>query len=268
MSHKVIFSHANGYPAGSYRVLTEAIGGYCDIEPFDHRPLWGEPPPGQFLSWQTYASDLIERIEADHAGPVWLIGHSMGAASGILAAARRPELFAGIVALDPVLVPTRIWFWSVLVNRLMPSGMPIIKRALARPHEFEDLDSAFRFYRGKRVFSAISDEVLRIMWRPVMQSVKMEGAPSLLRRVGGLCLSVSPSDDALIERTDLPVLIVAGDASTVLTRATLEGVLQLNPRISSVVLPADTCCLWSLPNSARSTHSLLLRRTTSSYDKR
>ena len=34
-----------------------------------------------------------------------------------------------------------------------------------------------------------------------------------------------------------PVLIVAGDASTVLTRATLEGVLQLNPRISSVVLP-------------------------------
>ncbi|GIR69562.1 MAG: hypothetical protein CM15mP74_08130 [Halieaceae bacterium] len=105
MSYRVIFSHANGYPAGSYRVLTEAIGTQYSIRPFDHRPLWGEPPPGQFLSWQTYANDLIERIEADQAGPVWLIGHSMGAASGILAAARRPELFAGIVALDPVLVP-------------------------------------------------------------------------------------------------------------------------------------------------------------------
>ena len=38
----------------------------------------------------------------------------------------RPDLFAGIVALDPVLVPTRIWAWSVLINRLMPDAMPIV----------------------------------------------------------------------------------------------------------------------------------------------
>jgi pimeloyl-ACP methyl ester carboxylesterase len=34
-----------------------------------------------------------------------------------------------------------------------------------------------------------------------------------------------------------PVLIVAGDTSAVLTPSILEGVHQLNPRISSVVLP-------------------------------
>ena len=238
MSYRVIFSHANGYPAGSYRVLTEAVDTQYSIRPFDHRPLWGEPPPGQFLSWQTYANDLIERIEADQAGPVWLIGHSMGAASGILAAARRPELFAGIVALDPVLIPTRIWFWSVLVNRLMPSGMPIIKRALARPHEFDDLDTAFTFYRGKRVFSAISDEVLRD-YVEAGHAVS-EGGRVRLRYSGAweACVyrsvpRMTPSLSALI----CPVLIVAGDTSTVLTPAILEGVHQLNSRISSVVLP-------------------------------
>ena len=238
MSYEVLFSHANGYPSGSYRVLTEAIGRERAIRPFDHRPLWGEPPSGQFLSWQTYANDLIERIEADQAGPVWLIGHSMGAASGILAAARRPELFAGIVALDPVLVPTRIWFWSVLVNRLMPSGMPIIKRALARPHEFDDLDSAFTFYRGKRVFSAISDEVLRD-YVEAGHAVSESGEVRL--RYSGAweaCVYRSvPRMTPSLSALTCPVLIVAGDSSTVLTPATLEGVHQLNPRISSVVLP-------------------------------
>ena len=238
MSHKVIFSHANGYPAGSYRVLTEAIGGYCDIESFDHRPLWGAPPPGPFLSWQTYASDLIERIEAYQAGPVWLVGHSMGAVSGILAAARRPELFAGIVALDPVLVPTRIWFWSVLVNRLMPSGMPIIKRALARPHEFDDLDSAFTFYRGKRVFSAISDEVLRD-YVEAGHAVS-EGGEVRLRYSGAweACVYRSvPRMTPSLSALTCPMLIVAGDTSTVLTPVILQAVQQLNPRISSIVLP-------------------------------
>ena len=237
MSYRVIFSHANGYPAGSYRVLTQAIGTQYSIRPFNHRPLWGEPPPGQFLSWQTYANDLIERIEADQAGPVWLIGHSMGAASGILAAARRPELFVGIVALDPVLVPTRIWFWSVLVNRLMPSGMPIIKRALARPHEFDDLDSAFTFYRGKRVFSAISDEVLRD-YVEAGHAVSASGEVRL--RYSGAweaCVYRSvPRMTPSLSALTCPVLIVAGDTSTVLTPEILEGVHQLNSRISSVVL--------------------------------
>ena len=44
---------------------------------------------------------------------------------------------------------------------------------------------------------------------------------------------MTPSLSALI----CPVLIVAGDTSTVLTPAILGGVHQLNPRISSVVLP-------------------------------
>ena len=162
----------------------------------------------------------------------------MGAASGILAAARRPELFAGIVALDPVLVPTRIWFWSVLVNRLMPSGMPIIKRALARPHEFDDLDSAFTFYRGKRVFSAISDEVLRD-YVEAGHAVS-EGGEVRLRYSGAweACVYRSvPRMTPSLSALTCPVLIVAGDTSTVLTPDTLEGVHQLNPRISSVVLP-------------------------------
>jgi pimeloyl-ACP methyl ester carboxylesterase len=100
---KVLFSHANGYPPESYRALLSDLGTQlgAEVNTHAHRPLVSDGPAPTFLSWQVYASDLIDRIERDAPGPVWLVGHSMGAASAILAAARRPELFSGIVALDP-----------------------------------------------------------------------------------------------------------------------------------------------------------------------
>ena len=163
----VLFAHANGYPPGAYRCLLMALesglGG--SIATHEHMPLVTNEPAPRFLSWQTYASDLIERIERDAKGPIWLMGHSMGAASGVLAAARRPELFLGIIALDPVIIPDNIWFWSLIFNRLRPSGMPIIRRAMGRPHQFANHEQAFDFYRAKRVFSSVRDEVLDLLQR-------------------------------------------------------------------------------------------------------
>ena len=90
-----------------------------------------------------------------------LDGRSLhGAATAILAAARHPTRFKGIVALDPVLISSKIWFWSRLFARLQPNGMPIVKRALARPHQFSSHHAAFEFYRTKRVFRGVSDDVL------------------------------------------------------------------------------------------------------------
>jgi len=88
---QLLFSHANGYPPDSYRVLltslSENLG--VSVSTHAHRPLVSDEPPPTFLTWRTYASDLIERIEGDEQGPVWLIGHSMGAASAVLAACMR-----------------------------------------------------------------------------------------------------------------------------------------------------------------------------------
>ena len=81
----VLFSHANGYPSGAYRQLFEALSneGLSDITPFDHRPLWSEEPAPTFLPWRTYAQDLINHLDGSER-PVWLLGHSMGAAAGVL----------------------------------------------------------------------------------------------------------------------------------------------------------------------------------------
>ena len=107
---QLLFSHANGYPPDSYRVLLTSLSENLGVPvgTHAHRPLVSDEPAPTFLTWQTYASDLIERIEGDEQGPVWIIGPSMGAAAAVLAAARRPEHNVSIVALDQGKLPTRI----------------------------------------------------------------------------------------------------------------------------------------------------------------
>ena len=231
---QLLFSHANGYPPDSYRVLlsslSENLG--APVSKHAHRPLVSDEPAPTFLTWQTYASDLIERIEGDERGPVWLIGHSMGAASALLAAARRPDLFSGIVALDPVLVPTRIWFWARVFSFFKPDAVPIVKRALARPHVFENALAAFDFYRGKRVFAEVSDEVL-MDYVAAGHSVQPDGSVTL-RHSGAweACVYRSvPMMTRSLKAVACPILIVAGESSDVLNAERLSWVKAINPAV-------------------------------------
>ena len=130
---KAVFAHANGYPPGSYRALLNALEPRLDIDVIEHRPLWSEDPAPTLLPWQVYARDLVDRIGETGQEPVWLVGHSMGAAAAILATSQQPSKFKGIIALDPVLVSNGAWFWLRLLTWFKPDAMPIVKRALARP---------------------------------------------------------------------------------------------------------------------------------------
>lgn len=248
----VMFAHANGYPPGAYRCLLATLESQLGmhVATHEHRPLIVSGPAPKFLSWQTYASDVIKRVEADADGPVWLIGHSMGAASGVLAAARRPELFLGIIGLDPVIIPDNIWFWSLIFNRLRPDGMPIIRRALGRPHHFNSHDQAFEFYRAKRVFSAVRDEVLMdyVMAGHVEQA---DGSVSL-RHSGAweACIYRSvPRMKPSLQRLKCPMHIIAGASSDVLSKKTLREVTSLNEHITSEVLPGGHLLPLQSPES-------------------
>ena len=227
-----IFSHANGYPSGAYAPLFDALEkrGLSDITPFDHRPLWADSPAPTFLSWRTYAQDLIDSLEgAEH--PVWLVGHSMGGAAGVLAHQRRPDLFAGLVLIDPVLPPTAVWLMARVMNFFRPNGTAIVQRALKRPHHFETFEAAFTFYRGKRVFSDFSDEALRAY---VMAAHSKDGEGVKLRYSGAweACVYRSvPSVAGALRAVDKPCLVIAGEESYVLTPRTVKWIQRCNQRI-------------------------------------
>lgn len=100
---RIVFSHANGFPAGTYRTLFEA---WRDAGFEVHAlPKFGHDPRFPVSSnWPHLRDELIHFIDREVRGPAFLIGHSMGGYISVLAASRRPDLAQGIVLLDSPIV--------------------------------------------------------------------------------------------------------------------------------------------------------------------
>src|SRR5574341_174328 len=95
----LVFSHANGFPAGTYRLLFEAwrAAGYevHAIEKFGHDPDY--PVTSNWPHLRRQLSDFIER---EVGRPAFLVGHSLGGFLSLMTAIRFPQLARGVVLLD------------------------------------------------------------------------------------------------------------------------------------------------------------------------
>ena len=214
------FAHANGYPPQSYRPLFDVLGTRFHIGAVEHRPLWGGPEPPGRVHWRVFAEDLSTALARHYARPVWVLGHSMGATAAALAAARSPALFAGLVLLDPVLLPRRlVWGMRLLPWRAL-RRLPMIRKALARPRHFRDHREAFDFYRGKRAFRHFSDAALM---HYVRASKTAQGPGGVQLRYPGsweaAVYASPPWMRGALRRLRLPTLGLRGAASDTLSQA-------------------------------------------------
>ncbi|MGL6109478.1 MAG: alpha/beta hydrolase [Rubrivivax sp.] len=73
----IVFAHANGFPAGTYRVLFQRWrqAGYQVLAPdkFGHDPRFAVSN-----NWPQLRDQLIHFIDSECAAPVHLVGHSLG----------------------------------------------------------------------------------------------------------------------------------------------------------------------------------------------
>jgi len=90
------------------------------------------------------------------------IGHSLGAVATLMAAVRRPALFAGIVLIDPPILPLRIlWLIRVLKWFGLQGRIPLVKGARRRTRVFAGKQAAFaRFAAGRGIFKRWSPEFI------------------------------------------------------------------------------------------------------------
>ena len=129
----IVFSHANGFPAGVYRQLFEAwrAQGYAvhALDKFGHDPAWPVTS-----NWPHLRDQLIAFIDAEVGGPAWLVGHSLGGILSVLAASKRPDLARGVVLLDsPIIAGWRAHSLQVakatgLMPRITPSHVSRSRR--------------------------------------------------------------------------------------------------------------------------------------------
>lgn len=161
MSRTLIFSHANGFPAGTYRKLFAcwADAGWRVLAPdkFGHDARYPVKS-----NWRPTRDELIAFIErCSPGGPAHLVGHSLGGYLSLLVACRRPELVASVVLLDsPVLSGWRAHSIRVakatrLIGRVSPARISSRRR-----HHWPSADAARQHFAPKRAFARWDPEVL------------------------------------------------------------------------------------------------------------
>jgi pimeloyl-ACP methyl ester carboxylesterase len=161
MARTIVFSHANGFPAGTYRVLFERwrAAGYAvhAVEKFGHDPRY---PVSS--NWPHLRDQLIHFIEREVEGLAFLVGHSLGGLLSLLAACRRPDLARGLVMLDsPVIGGWRAHSVQVvkatgLIKRISPG-----KVSRTRRHEWPSREAALAHFAAKHKFARWDERVLR-----------------------------------------------------------------------------------------------------------
>ena len=163
MNKTIVFSHANGFPAGCYRLLFEvwqAAGWQVHALP----RLAHDPAFPVSSNWPQLRDQLIHFIDdqVKPTGPVVLIGHSLGGLLSLLTACKRPDLTAALVMLDAPVISG----WKAHSVRAVKS-MRLIQKfgpgkiSHQRRHEWPNRAAVLAHFAAKHKFARWDPRVLQ-----------------------------------------------------------------------------------------------------------
>lgn len=160
MKKIIHFSHANGFPAQTYRKFFHYLRddfeiGFVNMHGHDPRyPVTD--------NWDALVKELIDYIARTYDAPVTGVGHSLGGVLTFIAAVQKPELFSSIILLDsPV--------FSLLRSRLLRLAkqfgfidkVTAAHRAKKRREEWPNYAEAVAYFKNKTVFRNFDTACLR-----------------------------------------------------------------------------------------------------------
>lgn len=156
------FGHATGMHAHLYTRLLAPLAPHFNIIAADFRGHGESPFPVDDRPanrWQDLADDTMALLDAlAPVTPVWLMGHSLGAVCGLVALEQHPDRLAGLLLLDPPLLPvTPVPDFS---PESLARAMPLVRQSLGRRPHFPDRETILARYRGRGVFTNFSEEDL------------------------------------------------------------------------------------------------------------
>jgi pimeloyl-ACP methyl ester carboxylesterase len=153
----LLFSHATGFHGRVWEPMASLLCNRFHCVSLDLRGHgMSELPPGAGLAWSGMGDDVVAALSSDRfpPGPVHGIGHSMGGAALVLAAARRPDAFRSLWLYEPVIVPPDGW-------SLTGGDNPMSEAAARRRDRFDSLDQAYENYRSKPPLDQLHPDALR-----------------------------------------------------------------------------------------------------------
>ena len=156
----LVFAHANGFPAGSYRKLFELLGTAFEVaapERFGHDP---QHPVGD--GWLALRRELLQFVQERGQGrPVILVGHSLGGYLGLMVARHAPRAIRCVILIDSPVVAgwraTVLWLGkrSGLASRLPPAAP-----AWRRRTTWDDVEAVRAHFAAKAPFARWDPDML------------------------------------------------------------------------------------------------------------
>jgi pimeloyl-ACP methyl ester carboxylesterase len=152
----IVFSHANGFNARTYRTILAPLARTLRILAPDLRGHGATTLPAEpqgWPGWSGFAADLVALLEVATDGPVTLAGHSLGATTSLLAAVAAPQRVRSLVLFEPVML-------DAAALRRPLADLPLTRAALRRRATFPDRAAALAAYRGRGAFATWSEAQL------------------------------------------------------------------------------------------------------------
>jgi pimeloyl-ACP methyl ester carboxylesterase len=154
----VVFSHANGFNARTYRAILEPLADEMRILAIDLRGHGASTLPTVIegrAGWSEMEADLLAFLDAVVDHPVVLAGHSMGGTTSLLAAAAEPARVKRLALFDPVVMPK-----EALASSETIAGSPLVQGALRRRAVFPSKQAVVEAYAGRGAFRSWTPEMI------------------------------------------------------------------------------------------------------------
>lgn len=160
MSPTLVFAHANGFPAGTYRQLFEhwrAAGWRVEAPPMlGHDTSYPVTP-----DWGRLRDQLLDFVADTAPDGAYLVGHSLGGILALMAACWRPEQVRGLVMLDsPVITGWRAHSVQMLKASGLMARVSPGKVSLRRRHSWPSRHEAQAHFGAKSKFARWAPGVL------------------------------------------------------------------------------------------------------------
>ena len=156
----VHWAHATGFHGRLYRPLLDELATDVNVLAWDmrgHGASAGAANFSTFRGWETYYRDMAALLESLDE-PVWLAGHSIGATTSIMAAARRPDKVLGLILAEPVIMDPgqglKLWLAKLLRQS---HRLSLAAGAARRRRVFDSHAAALDNYRGRGGFKTWPD---------------------------------------------------------------------------------------------------------------
>ncbi|MBN3762789.1 alpha/beta hydrolase [Burkholderia sp. Ac-20365] len=159
MKNIIHFSHANGFPASTYRTIFAELADDYDMRFIERIGHDARYPVTR--DWPHLVDELLDDIGRAYENPVWLVGHSLGGYLSLMAALRKPQWVRGVVMLDsPVIAGwrsnmLRVSQWTGLDERLSPAAATRTRRT-----RWTSRDEAWRHFHSKPAFARWDERML------------------------------------------------------------------------------------------------------------